>query len=212
MDRRLCIKAVATSLGLRPLVSSAQAQFVEGKHYVVISPRQPTKSPKQVEVLEFFAYGCSHCNAFEPAIDAWQKRLPPDVVFRRIPVAFREVPGVVHQRLYFAIESLELVEQLHRKVFTAIHVDRQRLDKPEDIGEFVARNGVDQRRFMDTFGSFSVAIKAKQATALVSGYKVEGTPSMGVDGRWLTNGSMAGHNEGSLVVADYLISMAKKGA
>lgn len=211
MDRRLCIKAVATAFGCSPIVASAQAQITAGKHYVVVSPRQPTKSQKQVEVLEFFAYGCSHCNAFEPAVDAWQKRLPHDVLFRRIPVAFREVPGAVHQRLYFAIESLGLVEQLHRKVFSTIHVDRKRLDKPEDIREFVAQNGVDQRRFMDTFGSFSVAIKARQATALVSGYKVEGTPSMGVDGRWLTNGSMAGSNEGSLVVADYLIGMAKKG-
>jgi len=212
MDRRLCIQAAATSLGLMPFVTSAQAQFVEGKHYVVVSPRQPTKNPKQVEVLEFFAYGCGHCNTFEPAIEAWEKRLPPDVLFRRIPVAFREVPGVLHQRLYFAIEALGLVEQLHRKVFAAIHVGRQRLDKPDDIGEFVARNGVDQRRFMDTLGSFSVATKAKQATALVSGYKVEGTPSMGVDGRWLTNGTMAGQNEGSLAVAEYLISMAKRGA
>lgn len=93
----------------------AQEVFSEGKHYVEVSPTQPTRDPKRVEVLEFFAYSCSHCNAFEPALDAWQKKLPPDVLFRRIPVAFREGPMVVHQKLYFAIESLGLVDQLHHK-------------------------------------------------------------------------------------------------
>ena len=163
-------------------------------------------------MLEFFAYGCSHCHAFEPAVDAWQKRLPADVLFRRIPVAFREVPFVMHQKLFFAIETLGLIEQLQRKVFTAIHVDRQRLEKPEEIGEFVVKNGVDRSRFMDALNSFAVDGKAKQASALTAGYKVAGTPSIGVDGRWLTSGSMAGSNERSLTVADFLLGEAKRRA
>ena len=183
---------------------------MEGKHYTTLSQRQPTRDPKRVEVLEFFAYGCSHCNAFEPALDAWQKKLPPEVLFRRIPVAFREVPFVLHQKLYFAIESLGLVEQLHRKVFLAIHVDREALDKPEAIADFIAKNGVDRTRFMGALTSFGVETKAKQASSLVAGYKIEGTPSIGVNGTWLTSGSMAGSNERSLAVAEYLLAQARK--
>jgi thiol:disulfide interchange protein DsbA len=210
MDRRQFSKAAFVSLAASPGLALAQERPVEGKHYVAVSPRQPTRDPKQVEVLEFFAYGCSHCHAFEPAVDAWQKRLPLDVLFRRIPVAFREVPFVMHQKLFFAIEALGLVEQLHRKVFTALHAERQRLEKPEEIGEFVAKNGIDRNRFLDTLNSFGVAGKAKQASALAAGYKIEGTPSLGVDGRWLTSGSMAGSNERSLSVAEFLIAEAKK--
>lgn len=197
-----------TLVGL-PLGAAAQQRPTEGKQYVAVSPRQPTRDPKQVEVLEFFAYGCSHCHAFEPAIDAWQKKLPGDVLFRRIPVAFRE-QMVLHQKLYLAIETLGLVEQLHGKVFDAIHVGRQRLDTPSDIAAFIGKSGVDPARFTETMNSFTVASKAKQASALTAGYKIEGTPSLGVDGRWLTSGSMAGSNAASLAVAEHLIGLAKK--
>lgn len=212
MDRRQFAKAAAASLATAPLLAAAQERPVEGKHYVTVSPRQPTRDPKQVEVLEFFAYGCSHCNAFEPAIDAWQKKLPSDVLFRRIPVAFREVPFVLHQKMFFAIEMLGLVEQLHRKVFAAVHTERQRFEKPEEIADFAAKHGVNRTRFLDALNSFAVATKAKQATALTAGYKIEGTPSIGIDGRWLTTGSMAGTNERSLTVAEYLVGLARKSA
>ena len=210
MTTRRHFSAIAlTSLAGVPLAAFAQEKPLEGKHYVTLSTRQPTRDVKKVEVLEFFAYSCSHCHAFEPALDAWQKRLPPDVLFRRIPVAFRD-DLVIHQKLYFAIEALGLVERLHAKVFLAIHSDRHRLGTAEEIGAFVAKNGVESPRFVETMNSFSVAGKAKQATQLTAGYNIEGTPSLGVDGRWLTSGSLAGSNASSLAVADYLVGLAKK--
>lgn len=212
MDRRQFSKITAVSLAAPPALVAAQERLVEGKHYVAVSPRQPTLDPKQVEVLEFFAYGCEHCHAFEPTIDAWQKKLPANVRFRRIPVAFRAGPMVVHQQLFFAIEALGLVEQLHGKVFTALHVERRRLDRPEDVADFATKNGVDPARFVGALNSFSVATKVKQATLLATGYKFQGTPSIGVNGRWLTSGSMAGSNEKSLAVAEHLIGLEKKGA
>ncbi len=210
MDRRQFSKVTVASLATAPALVAAQDRPVEGKHYSVLSSRQPTVDPKQVEVLEFFAYSCEHCHVFEPAIDAWQKKLPADVRFRRMPVAFRNGPMVMHQQLYFAIETLGLVEQLHRKVFNAMHVERQRFEKPDDVGSFAARNGVDPARLLNALNSFSVVAKAKQAMALADGYKMQGTPSIGVDGRWLTSGSMAGSNIKSLAVAEHLIGLAKK--
>ncbi|HWH74295.1 MAG TPA: thiol:disulfide interchange protein DsbA/DsbL [Methylibium sp.] len=204
--------AAAGSL-LLPAAARAQQRIpVEGQHYVKVSPRQPTLDPKRIDVVEFFWYGCPHCHSFEPALDAWQKKLPADVVFRRMPVAFREVPFVLHQKLYFAIESLGLVEQLHRRVFYAMHVERNRLATPEAIGEFVAKNGVDPVKFLDVMNSFGVQSKARQATALSAGYRVDGTPTLGIDGRWFTSGSLEGSNEGALQVADYLIALARKAA
>lgn len=190
--------------------AGAQDRPVEGRNYVVLQSRQPTRDTRQVEVLEFFAYSCGHCNAFEPMIDAWQKKLPRDVLFRRIPVAFRD-DVVIHQKLYFAIEAMGLVEQLHPKVFAAVHAERKKLDTPDQIGAFVAANGVDRAQFLQVLGSFGVAAKVRQATALASGYAIEGTPSIGVNGRWLTSGSLAGSNPQSLAVAEYLIGLARKG-
>lgn len=183
---------------------------MEGKHYTKLATVQPTRDPKRVEVLEFFAYGCSHCNAFEPVLDAWQKKLPQDILFRRIPVAFREGAMVLHQKLYFALEALDMVDRMHHKVFEAIHAQKQRLDTEEEIGAFARKNGVDRSRLLETMNSFAVAGRIKQASQLANGYGIEGTPSMGVHGRWLTSGSHAGSNAKSLVVVEYLIGVARK--
>lgn len=189
---------------------AAQDAPVEGKHYARISRPQPTRDPRRVEVVEFFAYGCSQCYAFEPALDAWQKKLPRDVLFRRVPVAFRDGPMVMHQRLYLAIEGLGLVETLHRQVFDAIHAQRQPLETSDQIGSLAARNGVDPARLLEMMNSFAIAGKARQAAQMADGYGVEGTPSLAVDGRWLTSGPHAGSNPKSLAVADYLVARARK--
>lgn len=117
---------------------------------------------------------------------------------------------VLHQRLYFAIESLGLVEQLHRKVFTTLHEERRRIDTVEHVADFATRNGVDAGRLVSTVNSFSVASKVTQATTLANDYRFQGTPSIGVDGRWLTSGSMAGSNPKSLEVAEHLMRLAKR--
>lgn len=208
-NRRHFLAAAAFPFAWAHSAASAQEKFIEGKHYTKVPSPQPTRDANKVEVIEFFAYSCSHCYAFEPALDAWQKRLPATVLFRRIPVAFREGPMVLHQKLYFAIEALGLVEKLHPKVFDAIHVQRRRLDTLEDIASFAAGNAVDKSRLLETMNSFAVATKAKQASRLADGYGIEGTPSLGVDGRWLTSGSLAGSNEKALAVAEYLATAKK---
>lgn len=205
--RHFCSLAVPLTAAVHSALR-AQEQFVEGKHYVEVSPRQPTRDANQVEVLEFFAYSCSHCYSFEPALEAWLKKLPRDVLFRRIPVAFRPELAI-HQQLYFALEALSLVEQLHGKVFHAIHAEKQRLATSPDIAAFATKSGADGKRIVETMNSFGIAAKVRQANALTGGYKVEGTPSLGINGRWMTSGSAAGSNPRSLLVADYLIGQAK---
>ena len=215
MNRRdfttLGLGAALSGLVVAPAARAQGAAPVEGRDYVKLSQRQPVQDPKRLEVIEFFWYGCPHCFAFEPVLEAWLKKLPPDINFRRMPVAFREVPFVLHQKLYFALETMGLVEQMHRKVFNAMHVDHNPLNTPEAVGDFVAKNGIDRAKFLDTMNSFGVAGKAKQAAALSAGYKIDGTPAMGIDGRYFTSGSLAGSNERALAVTDYLIAQARKG-
>ncbi|HEU4460370.1 MAG TPA: thiol:disulfide interchange protein DsbA/DsbL [Methylibium sp.] len=195
-----------------PAAAHAQGGPVEGTNYVKLGARQPTQDPKKIEVVEFFWYGCPHCASFEPMLETWAKKLPADVNFRRMPVAFREVPYVIHQKLYFAIETMGLLDSLHRKVFNAMHVEKLKLDTPDSIGEFVAKNGVDKAKFLDTMNSFGIATRAKQAAALSIGYKIDGTPAMGIDGSYFTSGSMAGGNDRALAVTDFLVARIRKGA
>ncbi len=190
----------------RPGDSRAEGGPVEGRNYVRLAqPVAVSAPPGQFEVIEFFWYGCPHCNAFEPALASWAVQLGPDVAFRRVPVAFRAEPDVAHQRLYYALEGLGLLDALHRKVFFAIHQERQRLDRPAEIESFMARNGVDVARFMPIYQSFGVQTKVRQATQLVDSYKIDAVPAMGIQGRFLTTGVLAGDNPRMLTVTDVLL-------
>ena len=211
--RELCLGLAGAGM-LLPGLAPAQDGPVEGTHFIRLSQPATTSSPGKIEVVEFFWYGCPHCNAFEPTLDAWSRKLPADVAFRRMPVALLE-GWAVHQRIYFALEAMGQVEAMHRKTFYAIHKDRLPLDKPADIAAFMAKNGIDGAKFLENFDSFTVQTKARQANQLAAAYKIDGVPTLGVQGRFTTAPSlpaMGGSHERALAVVDFLIQRSRKAA
>ena len=209
MNRRdFALKTSLLALSGAALPALAQGGLVEGNDYKRVAQPVPVAGDK-VEVVEFFGYWCPHCHAFEPALDAWVKKLPASVNFKRMPVAFNAAQEPA-QRLYFAIEALGLVDSLHRKVFAAMHVEHKRLDKDAEISEFATKNGVDPAKLLDAMKSFSVATKVRQARQLSEAYRIEGVPTLGIHGRFMTSPSIAGSQERALAVADALIVQARK--
>jgi thiol:disulfide interchange protein DsbA len=212
MNRReFSAQLIAASVGATASswLVPAQAQ-VEGTDYVKLSQPVPVPAGK-IEVIEFFWYGCPHCNAFDPSLEKWSQSLPPDVAFRRVHVALAP-HWAVHQRIFYALDTMGLEPSLHKKVFAAIHIERQHLDKPADISAFMQKNGVDAAKFMDNFNSFTVQTKCRQAGQLAAAYKIDGVPTMGVQGRYYTSVSMAGSHERTLAIVDQLIQKARKSA
>lgn len=191
-----------------PAVRAQGGAPVEGKDYQRLSTPLPPPTGGKIEVIDFFWYGCPHCNAFGPQLDAWAKKLPPDVQLRRVPVAFREA-SVAHQRIYYALEEMKLTDSMHRRVFAAIHVDRQPLDQPAEIAAFMTKNGVDGAKFLEHYNGFSVQTKARQATQTWQAYKLDGVPAIGIQGRYLTSPSMAGSVDRAFFVATYLIDRVR---
>ena len=196
----------------------AQAAPIEGVHYVRLAEQAPATGGGKVEVIEFFWYECPHCNAFEPALDAWTRRLPDDVAFRRVPVWFREEPFGAQQRLFYTLEALGLVPTLHRKVFQAIHSERTPMRSPEDLATFALKNGADPMVFMTTYNSFGVQTKSQQARQTATAYQVDAVPAMGVHGRYYTNGNLAnaglppGPVDRMLRVVDALVAKVRQGS
>jgi thiol:disulfide interchange protein DsbA len=162
-----------------------------------------------VEVIEFFWYGCPHCSDFEPALAEWEKAKGKSIQFKRVPVAFRE-DFVIHQKLYYSLEALGKVHELHGKVFKAIHSEGNRLVTVESITAFIEKNGIDKKTFLDTFNSFGVASKSAQASQLAKAYQLDGVPTLAIDGQFLTSGAMAGTNAQALLVADQLIDAQRQ--
>ena len=204
-----CLAAAAAMTPLLGTPARAQGGPVEGKDYVSLSTPAPVLAGGKVDVVEFFWYGCPHCNVLEPALEAWVQKLPPEVAFRRVPVSFTALHET-HAKIYYALEALGQVGAMHRKVFAAIHQQRMRLDKEDDIIAFMTKNGVDGAKFAEAYRSFGVATKATQGRALSQAYKIDGVPTIGVAGRWFTAPSLAGSNERALATADFLIQRARK--
>lgn len=208
MNRRDWVLAAAGLAGL-PLLAQAQAGPLEGRDFKRVESPLPVAEGK-IEVVEFFGYWCPHCNSFEPALDAWAKKLPPQVTFRRIPVAFSAGQEPL-QRLYYALEVQGQVEALHRKVFAALHAERKRLNTEAEIGAWLQANGADSAKLLETMKGFAVATKVRQSRQLADGYRIDGVPTLGIQGKWMTSPSIAGTPERALAVADALIAQSRKG-
>ncbi|HET9823012.1 MAG TPA: thiol:disulfide interchange protein DsbA/DsbL [Burkholderiaceae bacterium] len=186
------------------------AQPVEGRDFVRLNTPAPVAAGGKIDIVVFFSYGCPHCYSFEPMLEQWMKRLPADVAVRRVPAAFNG-PFEGYAKLYLALEALGLADTLSRRVFNAIHVQRQRLDKEADIAAFVQANGADGAKVVETMKSFGVATKLKQSRQLFDAYKIDGVPTLGIHGRWFTSPALANGHDRALAVADVLIGRARKG-
>ena len=215
MKRRdFSVCALTAALTGSVVMPSAQAQTRKpeaGRDYLKLARQVPVDAPSgKIEVVEFFWYSCSHCNAFEPSLEAWSKTLPADVVLRRIPVGFRD-SFVPQQRLFFTLQAMGLVDKLHARVFAAIHVDRIDLTRGEAIVGWVSQQGVDRAKFTATYDSPEIGKLVSQATALQDAYSVAGVPALAVAGRYYTDGAISGSMARVLQIVDYLVADVRAG-
>jgi thiol:disulfide interchange protein DsbA len=209
-------RKVLASLGYATVALATAPAFAQksgpqaGTQYQLVSPVQPPESKTKVEVIEFFWYGCPHCYAFEPYIEPWIKKVPSDVLFHRVPAVFNQ-SWIPHAQLYYSLEVLGEVDRLHGLIFDTIHKQHQTLATEATIGDFLEKNGVDRKKFTEAFNSFSVASKVQHSVQLQGAYKLDGVPTMGIDGRYMTSAPMNGNShEAVLPVVDYLIVEARK--
>ena len=194
---------------------AALAQPVPGKDYRLIDPPQPTDSGNKIEVLEFFWYGCPHCNALQPPLRNWLKKKPADVEFKRVPAVFAD-SWLPLTRAYYTLETMGVVEKLHYDVFAAVHEQNVRLSDPKVLFDWVAKRGVDQQKFSDIYNSFGVQSRARRSVDLTKQYDPPGTPALTVDGKFLVAPSMVLKPDNSVdyeryfQVLDQVIAIARK--
>jgi protein dithiol oxidoreductase (disulfide-forming) len=181
-----------------------------GTDYRLINPPLPPESKTRVQVIEFFWYSCPHCYAFEPIIEPWIKKLPADVLFTRIPAVF-DSSWVPQAMLYYSLEAMGELERMHGKVFDAIHQQHVQLTNEGSIADFLEKNGIPRTKFLETYRSFTVQSKVLRGNQLLKAYNIDGVPTMGIDGRYVTSATMTGgSHEAVLPVVDYLIGEVRK--
>lgn len=191
-----------------PLTACAQEMYEEGKQYTVLSTAQPVETGDKVEVRELFWYGCPHCFKLEDSLDAWVANMPADAEFVRMPAIFSQV-WEQHAKIYYTFEAMGNLDEMHKKVFDAIHIDKKKLAKDDEIIEFAVEQGLDKATVEETMESFTVSSKVSAAKTNISKYQVTGVPAIIVGGKYLTDVTAAGGEKNMFEVIEFLINKAK---
>lgn len=200
------LTTLLATLGICLALAAGAVELKEGRDFRRVDPPLASDAGK-IEVTEFFWYGCPHCFDFEPVLAAWVAKLPADVSFRRVPAIFPNLKWTPGARLYYTLEAMNLLEKMHGEVFRAIHVERQRLDDEKTLLEWLAKQGVDTRKFNAAWASFGVQSRVRQALDLTRAAGLSGVPSVVVQGRYL---AVTTGNYGELVaIIDQLVERAR---
>lgn len=199
-----------TLFGLQQgLFAQTPVKVEEGFDYRVLPIAQAVDAKGKVEVIEFFWYGCPHCYEFEPELKTWLKRQNKDVSFKKVPIAFRE-ELMPHSLLFYALESLGKGDALNDKVMFAMHRENKRLLNENEIADWVAAQGVDRNAFLAAYRSFAVLSKARAANQLGNAYRIDGVPTVAVQGKYITSPSIAGSRAKAINVMDFLVNKVRK--
>lgn len=178
------LAALSLLLALMPSTALSQG-------YETIDGPRLGDDPDTIEVIEFFWYGCPHCNNFRPHIERWKQSRPDDVDFRHMP-AVLSPRWETHAKAFFAASIMGVLDRFHGAMFDAIHRDRRELGSATEIGEFVETLGIDGEKFVATMQSFAVDTRIRRVKSLQRAYGITGTPTVVIDGRYRTSGSTAG--------------------
>lgn len=214
MTKRSWSVFAAALLACAAALAFAPARAVTlGKDYTLVSPPQPTDSGGKHEVIEFFWYRCPHCYKLEPYLERWIKKLPADTRFRRVPAVF-SAEWAIDARIYYALDALGLVERLHRRLFDAIHQEGgNRLSGnayAKWVADWLAKQGVDMGKYHAALRSFGVDTELKRAAEMARAYKLDGVPTIAIDGRYLVSADLVGDREGMIVAAQQVLDLARK--
>lgn len=196
-------------LSLSGFVAAQGQKIEEGFDCRILPIAQPVEAKGKVEAIEFFWYGCPHCYDFEPELSSWVKRQPKDVVFKRVPVAFRD-DFMPHSQLFYALEAMGKGDALNEKVMYAMHKENKRLLNETEIADWVTSQGIDRNTFLATYRSFAVISKARAANQMAETYRIDGVPTIVMQGKYVTSPSIAGTKAKAILVMDYLEEKIRK--
>jgi thiol:disulfide interchange protein DsbA len=218
------LAAVASTVAAATPAASADAPagptaWQDGVNYTRIVPAQPTDVPAgQVEVLEFFWYACPHCSALQPMVDAWKKTKPAYITFVPVPVTWSEGHRAL-ARLFYTLESLGKLEQLHGEIFKEIQVNNDPLvaRDPADETEtervqtaFAKKEGISESAFKAAYHSMGVEAHLQRADELVQRYRIDGVPTFVVNGKYVADVRSAGSPQSLLTLVGDLSAQEHK--
>lgn len=181
---------------------------MEEVDFHLLATPQPVADPKRIEVIEFFYYGCRWCNEFQPHLDMWLQNKPADVQFRYQP-AIRNTRWMVLTKAFYALQEMQQLGRLHQSLYQAFHRDSVNLEDQAVLTGWLLKRGVELKPFEALMQSDEILAKVQAAREMTIAYDVQSTPSVVVDGRYLTNSGLTGGVARLMDVTDALVGQAR---
>lgn len=188
-----------------PWGAIAQERFIEGRDYVVIGKPVKTNDSSRVEVREVFWYGCGHCNNFRPVFENWKQKQGADIDIQHQPAMWNR-SMVTHASIYYTAKQLGKQEAMHKDIFDAMHIKKQRLINEKQIYGLFAKHGVSREDFDKTYNSFQVKTAVRRADSTAKAYGITGTPELVINGKYRISVTLTGSQQKMLEVADFLVA------
>jgi len=199
----------ALLLALAAAAANAQPVAQLGRDYIRLEPAHPVASGDRIEVIEFFYYGCPVCYELEPKLSRWYFNGPGSVALRRVP-ALASDNWDNFAKLFYTLESMGQLARLHWPVYDNFHFNGMKLNEEPVMAAWVAHNGLDKQKFIDTYGSPQIQAKLATAREMTRSYDIKGVPSIVVDGKFLTSAAMTGGTDELIKVVEQLVELARK--
>ena len=188
--------------------SAAPETFEAGRDYQRLPGQAQTLADDKIEVVEFFMFSCEHCLIFEPILQAWEQRLPKDVVLRRIPVALGAI-GKRYARIFYTAQALDVGAQIQAATFDALQRQKQVLRSDDEVRAFFVDKGIKAEAFDQAFYSPEVESQMTQGVLLAQLYGITTVPSIGVDGRFRLSAQQSRTYQRFLRITDYLVNTSR---
>ncbi|GAB3254381.1 thiol:disulfide interchange protein DsbA/DsbL [Chitinimonas naiadis] len=209
--RHLGQALVMLGLALASVCGLAAADHSKEPPVKFLAKPQPTETPGKIEVIEFFWYGCPHCNQIEPTVEAWEKTLPKDVVFRREHILWdgrSDMDG--HAKLFATLRMMGLLPKYQGAVFNAVHVAKLELRDEKTLFDWVAKQGINRAQFESTYKSFGISSQLSRAKTLAKTYAIDGVPTFIINGKYMTSPHQAGNEQRMFNIINELIVNERK--
>lgn len=213
------MKRTFIAIALLAISFVTQAQefpgITEGKEYKKEKITETVVDANQSKpvLVEFFWYGCSHCNAMRPLAEKFVKKQGDKIISVKYPVLFPNWESGA--RIFFTYQEMKVLDKMHDVTFNEIHANRNvkvLLDE-KTRNQFVKGLGLEPEKFNSIYNSFSTNTKILKAKKMTESHKIEGSPMYAVYSNgytYQTSPSMAGGYDKTIDVLDKIISAKLK--
>lgn len=201
------VSMLAIAMSMIACQGEPSAQTLDDKTYTVIDPANSVSTGEKIEVIELFWYGCAHCFALEPFVEKWQKDIPENAEFVKVPAIFSS-RWEFHGKAFYTMEALGVLDQANEAFFHRIHVLRKPINDLDAFSKFLAAYGKTESEVTSAFNSFAVDSKLRNAKKITQKSTAQGVPAILVDGKYHTSVSLAGSQDKLFPTVNELIKKA----